>query len=187
MNPQDLPKGPGSGEMADLAGRKPMNEAGVYRHEAAGKEIIVLPDSKSTAQQDALVRMGFVRVADAPTMVELRDMQAAQVAKDIEDEKDGILPALPVAPSQSVIYNGSVTDTGGAASAQSQIDAANARAAEAEAALATALAQAQQGTPSGVDAEAANEQQVEAEDAANTAVEEGEPSTPVEEPVETKN
>lgn len=113
MNPQDLPKGP-SGEIASLDGKKPSNPAGVYRHEAAGKEIIVMPDPTSTAQQDALVRLGFVWVAEPPTRQQLAEMQAKQLASDLADEAAGKVPTPYLVPGeQETVFNGTVTDSGG--------------------------------------------------------------------------
>lgn len=132
MNPQDLPKGPGSGEMASLDGRKPVNAPGVYRHEAAGKEIIVMPDIKSTALQDALVRQGWVKIAEAPSRQDLLKMQAAQAKADAKAEKDGVDPTAiqSLAPeADKVVYNGTATDV------NAQLAAALERATNAEAAL----------------------------------------------------
>jgi hypothetical protein len=114
MNPQDLPKGPGA-EANDLAGKKPLNVAGVYRHEAAGKEVIIMPDPKlGTSAGDALVRMGFHWIAPPPTRQALTDMQNAQAKQDAQNEKKGIPAPTPVTPGeQDVIFNGTSRDTGG--------------------------------------------------------------------------
>lgn len=127
MNPQDLPKNQ-SAEMASLDGKKPQNPAGVYRHEAAGKEIIILPDPSTTAQQDAVVRLGFVWVGPPPTQLELRAMQQAQLKQDLEDEKNGVLPEIYAVPgTQEQVFNGTVTDTSGPGEALAAKDAEIAR------------------------------------------------------------
>lgn len=113
MNLQDLPKGPGGGEMNDLAGRKAMNQAGVYTHPGANKTVIVMPDSKSTAQQDALVRMGYEWVGAPPTRLELLQMQKDQAKKDAEAEASGVVNEshLTTPDPDAPKFNGTATDT----------------------------------------------------------------------------
>ncbi len=103
------------------------NLPGVYRHQGAGVELIVMPDPTTTAKQDALVRMGYTYVGPPPTREEVAKMQADQLAKDLEDEKNGVVAAPYAVPGeQEVIFNGSVTDKGGPAdelaSAQAERD-----------------------------------------------------------------
>lgn len=114
MNPQNLPKGP-SIESDGMSGQaKPANLPGVYRHPQAGKEVIVLPDPISRAQQDALVRLGFEWVGEAPSRVDLLKMQDAQAKKDAADEKKGITAPgsyeVNNDPNREV-FNGTATDT----------------------------------------------------------------------------
>lgn len=85
MDPTTLPQGP-SGENTQ---GKPRNRPGVYTHPATNKSLIVMPDAKSTAQQDALVRLGFERTDDAPSRTELAKMQADQGIMDAHNAKKG--------------------------------------------------------------------------------------------------
>ncbi len=64
--------------------------------------------------QDALVRMGYVHVAPPPTRQEIAEMQAKQLAQDLEDEKNGVVAAPYLVPGeQKVVLNGTATDKGG--------------------------------------------------------------------------
>lgn len=87
----NLPKGPGSAELPGTG--VAANQAGVYEHPASKTQVIVMPDAKSTGQQDALVRMGFVRKGDAPSRPELNAMQQKQAAADRKAGLDGSVPA----------------------------------------------------------------------------------------------
>lgn len=143
MNPDNIPKG--AGQLETPGDGRPINQAGVYRHEASGAEVIIMPDAKSTGQQDALVRMGFVWLSDAPSRVELDAMQKAQKAKDEENAKNGIMPGIttdPNAPKFNPTASLSVED------ANVAVADANARASAAEAELAALKAeQSQAATP----------------------------------------
>jgi 2-methylisocitrate lyase-like PEP mutase family enzyme len=57
------------GQSNEVSGsRKPRNLPGIYRHEAAGKEITTVADpNDGSIQADALVRVGYHRVGDVPT------------------------------------------------------------------------------------------------------------------------
>lgn len=133
MNPQDLPKGAGSGETNGNG--KPINAPGVYLHEASGNSVTIMPDAKSTAQQDAAVRAGFVYQGPPPSAVELQKIQLAQAAKTIAEEKDN--PASSAALSTGAIADTPTFSTTSTRSIDpSDLDAANARAAAAEAELA---------------------------------------------------
>ena len=114
----ELPKGP-SIETSNVT-----NSPGVYEHPAAGKQVIILPDGTSTAQADAVVRMGFVKVAEPPTRQELQAMQAKQAAQDAKDEKNGV-PVTPyvVPGTQEQVFNGTATDNGGQGDALAAKDA----------------------------------------------------------------
>lgn len=135
MNPQNLPKGAGAAETSGSG--KPANAPGLYRHEASGKEAILMPDPKSTAQADAFTRAGYVRVGDAPTSAELQKMQQDQAAKTVAEEKD--TPASTGSFGVSAIQGTPEFATTSTRTIDpSELDAANARAAAAEAALAKA-------------------------------------------------
>ncbi len=86
MDASTLPKGQSSEE---TPGRK-QNMPGVYRHEAAGKEVITTADpNDGVIQADALVRLGYRRVGDVPSRKQLHEMRAKQLAKDLADLKAG--------------------------------------------------------------------------------------------------
>jgi arginyl-tRNA--protein-N-Asp/Glu arginylyltransferase len=74
---QEIAKGAGVAETSPST-----NGAGVYRHPQAKKEIITQPGEPGKIQADALVRLGFVRVGDVPSRVELKKMNDLQAAKD---------------------------------------------------------------------------------------------------------
>jgi hypothetical protein len=97
MNPDQIPKG--AGQLETPGDGRPVNEPGVYKHPGSGAQLIVMPDARSTAQQDALVRMGFVKVAEAPTRVELDAMQKAQVASDKALADKGVMPGITADPN----------------------------------------------------------------------------------------
>ncbi len=75
---------------------RPTNEPGVYRHEASGKEMIVMPDAQSTAQQDALVHMGFTRIAPPPSRAELLARQEDQAKADAAPKSAPVESVAPV-------------------------------------------------------------------------------------------
>jgi len=105
----ELPKGPGAAEQSAVA-----NKPGVYRHPASRARVIILPDSQSTAQSDAVVRLGYEWIAPPPTRQELAVSQAAQAARDAADEEAGKVGAPYLVPgTQEVVYNGTATDVGG--------------------------------------------------------------------------
>lgn len=80
MDPSLLPKGAGAGET--VGNHKPANEPGIYKHEASGAVLTIMPDAQSTGQQDAAVRLGYVKVAEPPTRAELTKAQRTQAAAD---------------------------------------------------------------------------------------------------------
>jgi hypothetical protein len=102
MNPKDLPKGAGASETPSNG--RAANDPGVYEHAASGKQVIVMPDAQSSAQQDALVRMGYTKVAEPPTALELRAMQEAQAAKDAKKSDPATIIAAGFDPN-AVRYN----------------------------------------------------------------------------------
>jgi len=139
MDASTIPKG--AGQLETPGDGRPVNQPGVYVHKASGAEIIVMPDAKSTGQQDALVRMGFEWKAEAPGRVELDAMQKAQKAKDEENAKNGIMPGIttdPNAPKFNPTASLSVED------ANLAVAAADARASAAEAELAAIKAEQSQ-------------------------------------------
>lgn len=104
MDASQLPKG--QSVEKDGSGR-PRNLPGVYRHKAAGKEIITSADeSDGTIQADALVRVGYTRVADVPSRVELQKMRDAQAKKDEANAKANV---TEVADEPDVKHNGTTT------------------------------------------------------------------------------
>src|SRR5665213_3067055 len=110
MDNSKLPKGQSS---EGNGGGKPRNLPGIYRHEAAGKEIITVADQNDgTIQADALVRVGYHRIGDVPSRIELNAMRDAQLKKDEEAAKVG--KTLTETEQTKVIPNGttqkSVTD-----------------------------------------------------------------------------
>lgn len=156
-DPSQLPKGPGSAEEPGTG--VPANLPGVYKHGPSGNTVTVMPDAKSTGQQDALVRMGFERVGDAPSRTELNEQQKAQAEKDRKAGLDGSVPASTGTFGTPLDYSAprhnptsTVTDTAvagqtgnndaaegasdAAATAQAEAAAATARAEKAEAELA---------------------------------------------------
>jgi hypothetical protein len=81
MDASQLPHG-GAAEQSPVK-----NLPGVYRHEGAKAEIITVPGNEGSIQADALVRVGYTRVNDLPSRVELLAMQKKQLVKDLADEK----------------------------------------------------------------------------------------------------
>lgn len=63
------------------------NLPGVYRHDGAGVELITQAGDEGRIQADALVRVGYKRVGDVPSRVELLAMQKKQLVKDLAAEK----------------------------------------------------------------------------------------------------
>lgn len=102
---------PPQGPQAEVNTAKPVNQPGVYEHPVTKKRLIAMPDAQSTAVSDALVRVGFVRVADAPSRADLQKAQDDQRAKDMKAEKEGratgVQEDLPVEK-----VNGTATDPG---------------------------------------------------------------------------
>lgn len=161
MDPSQIPKGAGQMEVTE---GKAVNQPGVYRHAGSGAELIVLPDSQSTAHSDALVRLGYERVDNPPTREELHKMQNDQRVKDKKLEDQGIMPGLAGADPNAPKFNGTLSPT--AETEGARADAAEARAAELERELETAKAQAKTDT-SEADAKAkAAEDQKKADEAA---------------------
>jgi hypothetical protein len=76
---EEIAKGLDTSEVSEASSN---NDAGVYRHPKAKKEIITVPGEKGKIQADALVRLGFVRVGNVPSRVELDKMRADQLHKD---------------------------------------------------------------------------------------------------------
>ena len=107
MDTQTLPKY----QAAEANGnKKPRNLPGVYRHEAAGKEVITVADpNDGSIQADALVRVGYHRIGDVPSRVELAKRREAQLKKDEAAEKSGT-PTVEDAPA-GVILNGTTTQS----------------------------------------------------------------------------
>ena len=99
MDASQLPKGQSS---ENTPGR-PKNEPGVWRHKAAGVELITAPGNDGTIQADALKRVGYERVGDVPSRTEILAMQKAQLEKDKTD------PGDPANPGTGGIHNGTVT------------------------------------------------------------------------------
>lgn len=185
MNPDNIPKG--AGQLETPGDGRPINQPGVYRHEASNAEIIIMPDAKSTGQQDALVRMGFVWVGEAPSRVALVEMQKAQQAKDEENAKKGIMPGIttdPNAPKFNPTASLSVED------ANKAVEDATARATAAEAELAALKAeQSQPAAPTApeapvapvapvVPADTSSESESASEDATEGSEEVSTPSVP---------
>jgi hypothetical protein len=79
MDVQSLPKGAGAAEVSG-SGRT-ANRPGYYKH-PNGAVVLVMPDAKSTGQQDALVRLGYVWFSEPPTRLELNEIQRKQAEKD---------------------------------------------------------------------------------------------------------
>lgn len=100
MDNSKLPKGQ---SQENNGSGKPKNLPGIYRHEAAGKEVITHADpNDGSIQADALVRVGYHRVGDVPNRTEMHAMQekrhkaeeeAAKKGKTVEGED---LPTGPV-------------------------------------------------------------------------------------------
>ena len=110
MDTQTLPKyqaAEGNGN------KKPKNLPGVYRHEAAGKEVITVADSNDgSIQADALVRVGYHRIGDVPSRTELAKRREAQLKKDEAAEKSGT-PVVEDAPTGEIL-NGTTTQSAAA-------------------------------------------------------------------------
>lgn len=69
-------------------GGKPRNEPGIYRHEASGAEVITHPDpNDGSIQADALVRVGYHRVGDVPSRVEMAKLREERLKREEEAEK----------------------------------------------------------------------------------------------------
>lgn len=79
MEATQLPKGQSSEQPGD--GRK-RNEPGVYEHPGAKVRVITQPGDEGVIQADAAVRVGYKRVADVPSRLELLEMRKAQLLKD---------------------------------------------------------------------------------------------------------
>lgn len=130
MNPATLPKGPSIESDGMFGQAKEANQPGIYRHKETGKELIVVPDPTSRAQQDALVRLGFEWVGEAPDRNGILKMQADQLKADKKNpQPEPGSYAINTDPDREV-YNGTVTDP------NAELAAANARIAELEAAVA---------------------------------------------------
>lgn len=83
MDANQLPKGQASEKSGD---GRPENQPGIYRHKAAGVELITQPGADGVIQADALVRVGYERVGDVPSRLTLLEMQKAQLVKDKAEE-----------------------------------------------------------------------------------------------------
>ena len=120
MDNSKLPKGQ-SGESNGQG--KPRNLPGIYRHEAAGKEIITVADQNDgSIQADALVRVGYHRIGDVPSRIELNAMRDAQLKKDEEAAKAGKTSTEP--EQTTVVPNGTTQKS--ATELQEELDATKA-------------------------------------------------------------
>lgn len=63
------------------------NLPGDYAMDGVKQHIITAPGDEGAVQADALVRVGFKRVGELPSRVELLAMQKKQLVKDLADEK----------------------------------------------------------------------------------------------------
>lgn len=172
MAEQAPPKGP---QMETNTSGRPINEPGVYEHpqavnaDGSHKQIIVLPDGKSTAVQDAAVRMGFVKVADAPSRVEVQAMQDAQLAKDLAAEKAGKATGVNTDEAPATPINGTATAPGvpaeDHAAAVARAEAAEAELAKLKAKKAPAKAAAEEKPAEEQPAEEAPAEEAPAEEA----------------------
>ena len=107
MDNSKLPKGQSSEENGS---RKPRNLPGIYRHEAAGKELITSADpNDGSIQADALVRVGYHRIGDVPSRVEINKMREAQLEKDKEAVKAGRPAGFPEFEEEDRIFNGTTS------------------------------------------------------------------------------
>lgn len=82
MDASQLPKGQSSEKSGD---GRPRNEPGIWRHKAAKVELITQPGTDGVIQADALKRLGYERVGDVPSRVEILAMQKAQADKDAKE------------------------------------------------------------------------------------------------------
>lgn len=105
----DTVQAPPQGPQAEVNTRKPINNPGVYEHSQAKKQIIVMPDAQSTAGADAAARMGYVKVAEPPSRVELQAMQDAQRAKDLKAEAAGQATGVNTDEAPAAPINGTAT------------------------------------------------------------------------------
>lgn len=83
-----LPKGQSS-EVSDQ-----FNKPGVYRHPETGAEICTYPGKRAVAQADAYVRLGFKWVAEPYTLAEIREKEAAQIAKQKAEDNPVVTTAV---------------------------------------------------------------------------------------------
>lgn len=81
MDASQLPSG-GSAEKSPVT-----NLPGVYALDGVEQQIITQPGSEGQVQADGLVRVGFKRVGDLPSRVELLAIQKKQLVKDLAAEK----------------------------------------------------------------------------------------------------
>ena len=92
MNAATLPKYQSREENGN---RKPKNLPGVYRHEGSKKEIITSADPNDGAiQADAFVRVGYHRIGDVPSRLEMQKMREERDAKAMEEAKNEV-PGQP--------------------------------------------------------------------------------------------
>ena len=83
--------------------RHPRNLPGVYRHEAAGKEIITSADPNDGAvQADALVRVGYHRISDVPPQAEIKKALDARHAAEAKAAAEGKSPETSVPPAEPI-------------------------------------------------------------------------------------
>lgn len=81
MDASQLPSGPS----AEKSPRS--NLPGEYAMDGVEQHIITTEGDEGYIQADALVRVGFKRVGDVPSRVELLAMQKRQLVKDLAAEK----------------------------------------------------------------------------------------------------
>ncbi len=90
MNATQLPKYQSTEENGN---RKPRNQPGIYRHEGSGKEVITSADpSDGSIQADAFVRVGYHRIGDVPSRLEMqkrREKRDAEAAEALKNEVPG--------------------------------------------------------------------------------------------------
>lgn len=81
MDASQLPSGPSS-EKSPRA-----NLPGEYAMDGVEQHIITVEGDEGYIQADALVRVGFKRVGEVPSRVELLAMQKKQLVKDLAEAK----------------------------------------------------------------------------------------------------
>lgn len=99
------------GQSAESNGNKrPINLPGIYRHEAAGKEIITVADmNDGSVQADALVRVGFHRVGDMPSKQEMKKMLDERHKAEEKLHAPNEAAKADDAPDNDARFNGTTT------------------------------------------------------------------------------